>query len=197
MKVDWGNTIEGDKLNLNNLVETSKSRVEEPTARGRGVPDPLTTNNDGTDTQEGGTDILVSKEAAVIPNVDNIVDSVDEEYENMSNVDRKCGNIRENENICDNICQKEKGPELNIEKLKKECNIVKRICTEHGKKALLKKEKKRIWTKVKKTGLFGYRTVSSINWICPEAPTLMPNLTHPVGNLNKEFFEPDIQDKGD
>ena len=180
MKVDWGNTIEGDKLNLNNLVETSKSRVEEKTAGGRGGPNPLTTNNDGTDTQEGGTDILVSKEAAVIPNVDNIVDSVDEEYENMSNVDRKCENIRENENICDNIC-----------------NIVKRICTEHGKKALLKKEKKRIWTKVKKTGLFGYRTVSSINWICPEAPTLMPNLTHPVGNLNKEFLEPDIQDKGD
>ena len=140
------------------------------------------------------------KKAAVIPNVDNIadiVDSVDEEYENMSNVDRKCENIRENENICDNICQKEKGPGLNIEKLKKECNIVKRICTEHGKEAILKKEKKRIWTKVKKTGLFGYRTVSSINWICPEAPTLMPNLTHPVGNLNKGFLEPDIQDKGD
>ena len=84
MKVGWGNTSEGDKLNLNNLVETSKSRVEENTAGGRVGPSPLTANNDGTDTQEGGTDILVSKEAAVIPNVGNIVDSVDEKYENWT-----------------------------------------------------------------------------------------------------------------
>ena len=59
------------------------------------------------------------KEAAVIPNVDNIVDSVAEKCENMSNVDRKYENIRENENICDNICQFENGPEMNIEKLNK------------------------------------------------------------------------------
>ena len=78
----------------------------------------------------------MSKEAAVIPNVGNIVDSVDEKCENMSNVDRKCENIRENENICDNICQNENGPEMNIEKLNKECNIVKRLCTEHSKEAI-------------------------------------------------------------
>ena len=166
VNVDWGNNIEGNKLNLNNLVEN----IEENTAGGRGVPDPLTTENGGTDQQEGRTNILEIREAAEtpeIPDVDNIVDRTDG---GLNIVDRGCENICEN--ICRNICENENDTDTNIgNSVSRECNIVKKMCLEHGRGAILKKYKKRIWTKIKKTGLFGYRTVTSINWICPEAPT--------------------------
>ena len=82
----------------------------------------------------------------------------------------ECGNICEN--ICRNICENENDADANIVNIvSRECNIVKKMCLEHGKGAILKKYKKRIWTKIKKTGLFGYRTVISVNWICPEATT--------------------------
>ena len=85
-------------------------------------------------------------------------------------VDRGCENICEN--ICRNICENENDTDTNIgNSVSRECNIVKKMCLEHGRGAILKKYKKRIWTKIKKAGLFGYRTVTSINWICPEAPT--------------------------
>ena len=51
-----------------------------------------------------------------------------------------------------------------------DCNIDRRKCTTHKVPALMTKTKKKVWTRIKKTGLFAFRTRSSVQWRCPLAP---------------------------
>ena len=55
---------------------------------------------------------------------------------------------------------------------KDECVIRKRYCNTHNAPAIMKKERKRSWTKIVKTGLYAYRTTQSVLWICPQDSSL-------------------------
>ena len=48
-----------------------------------------------------------------------------------------------------------------------ECVIIKRNCSRHNLPALQKRTKKMVWTKIQNTGLYGYRTRTSVTWVCP------------------------------
>ena len=50
--------------------------------------------------------------------------------------------------------------------------------------ALMMKTKKRVWTNIKKTGLFAFRTRSSVHWRCPLAPPVM--MTSESTQINTE-----------
>ena len=53
------------------------------------------------------------------------------------------------------------------EQNEEQCVIVKRSCTRHNIDAKMTKLKKKVWTKNPKTGLYGYRTRTSVLWECP------------------------------
>ena len=54
-----------------------------------------------------------------------------------------------------------------------ECTVVRRKCIVHRVPAKMIKSKKSIWTKSGRTGLFGYKTRTSVQWQCPIQPDLM------------------------
>ena len=56
---------------------------------------------------------------------------------------------------------------LSGEQHEEQCVIVKRSCTKHNIDARMTKLKKKVWTKNPKTGLYGYRTRTSVLWECP------------------------------
>ena len=58
-------------------------------------------------------------------------------------------------------------PSLSGELSKGQCAIVKRSCTKHNVDAKMTKMKRKVWTKIPKTGLYGYRTRTAVLWECP------------------------------
>ena len=59
-------------------------------------------------------------------------------------------------------------PSLSGELISKgQCAIVKRSCTKHNVDAKMTKMKRKVWTKIPKTGLYGYRTRTAVLWECP------------------------------
>ena len=81
------------------------------------------------------------------------------------------------------------------------CVIVRRTCTIHGVKAKMIKTKKCVWTKIKRTGLYGSRTTTSVSWTCPlqnnleasnsdksDYHNLMGQRTRGQGQLRGEYF---------
>ena len=46
------------------------------------------------------------------------------------------------------------------------CTITRRMCRTHNIRAVMSKRKKKVWTKLR-TGLYAYRTQTSVQWMCP------------------------------
>ena len=66
------------------------------------------------------------------------------------------------------IEEAESSPPLLSGKLSKgQCAIVKRSRTKHNVDAKMTKMKRKVWTKIPKTGLYGYRTRTAVLWECP------------------------------
>ena len=48
----------------------------------------------------------------------------------------------------------------------KQCTITRRMCRTQHIRAVMSKSKKKVWTKLR-TGLYAYRTQTSVQWMCP------------------------------
>ena len=59
-------------------------------------------------------------------------------------------------------------PNFGVRGVNVECDIVRRVCKTHDMEAIMCKRKKRMWTKSSRTGLFGWRTTTSVQWTCPK-----------------------------
>ena len=67
----------------------------------------------------------------------------------------------------------------NVDNYDDECVVMKRSCIKHNLPAVQMRKKKTVWTKIKKSGLYGYRTRTSITWVCPS--------DNPVGPESSQF----------
>ena len=70
-----------------------------------------------------------------------------------------------------------------------QCVVRKRICQKHELPAIMKKIRRRIWTKNQKSGLYGYRTRISITWVCPSLGPVAPEYPQ----LERESEQTDYQ----
>ena len=64
-----------------------------------------------------------------------------------------------------------------------ECVVDKRVCTVHGRPARKKTEKKKVWTRNERSGLYQYRWKSISSWGCDKAELgpdkeFLPSLTN-------------------
>ena len=164
--LEWGNKIDEGELNLN----TYSSLFDPPPT------DDIEDNPKIIQNNQLGEESKIMKHP-----VENVVfvdrNDVSEQHPVM-NVDLKLNPVElKLNNDVRNVNNEEM---MNNEK----CVIVKRTCTTHGVKAKMTKLRKREWKKNGKTGLYGYRTTTSVKWKCPSQSILeVANIAQSDSNL--------------
>ena len=70
------------------------------------------------------------------------------------------------------------------------CAVVRKKCVRHNLSAVVRKTKKQVWAKSKRTGLYSFRTTTSVLWECPVKISQME------GPQKTQFLGTDVMDQG-
>ena len=70
------------------------------------------------------------------------------------------------------------------------CTVVRKKCVRHNLSAVVRKTKKQVWAKSKRTGLYSFRTTTSVLWECPIKISQME------GPQKTQFLGTDVMDQG-
>ena len=73
-----------------------------------------------------------------------------------------------------------------------QCVMIGKHCKAHNIAAMRTKVRRTAWTYIKRTGLYGYRTTSSVLWRCPLAPSETTSKSNQeIGISNQPVVSPE------